>query len=337
MNRPDKKPAVSVVIPNYNGLKFLKIVLPSLAKQTHRNFEVIVVDDASDDGSVAYMRKHHPKVRVIVQPENGGFAVTCNQGLTAARGEFVALINNDLELDRRWIAEMERALREHPKAGSTACKMMQYKARKTFDEAGGIGNWYGLFVPRGNGRKDTGQYDTVEPVLYGSGGAVLYRRTALKQVGLLDEKLIAYLEDVDLGLRLQLAGWACIYVPSAVVYHIGGATYGTQKISTFRQYQWARNTRIVIVKDYPLGALVRYFPKLVYGEAKMFLGAVKEGWFGVYAKSWLGFWARLPHALAERFRIQRRRTVDLRYLDTVISRRFALDSGLFHAERPEAS
>ncbi len=321
MNRPATKPPLaSLVIPNWNGLKFLKLVLPSLKRQRFKDFEAIVVDNGSDDGSVAYVRKYHPEVRLIALGQNLGFSVACNRGMEAAVGTYVGLINNDLELDPAWLAEMVKGLEKYPRAGSVACKMMQYNRRQYIDEVGGLGSWYGIFYPRGRDEKDRGQYDDETPVLYASGGAVLYRKKMLDQVGLLDEDLFMYLEDVDLGLRAQLVGWSCEYIPTAVVYHVGGGT--NKKISGFSQRHWARNTRIVILKDYPFWALVRYAPKLCRAEAKMLIGAVRDGWFGTYLHALAGVFRHLPRTLYKRWQVQRKRIVTRSYLNRVISKRF---------------
>jgi GT2 family glycosyltransferase len=319
--RTTNPPTASVVIPNWNGLEFLKVVLPSLKKQTLKGFETIVVDNGSDDGSVTYVKKHHPKVRLIELPENFGFPVACNKGMAAAESDYIGLINNDLELHPKWTADMVAALDKYPQAGSLACKMMQYKKRDRIDEAGGFGSWYGLFYPRGREEKDTGQYDTEEPVLYACGGAVMYRKQALAEVGMFDEDLFAYLEDVDLGLRLQLAGWSCEYIPSAIVYHMGGATNKYKHVSDFSQRHWARNTRLIIWKNYPFWALIIHSPKLLIAEIKMLVGAIKDHWFKTYLHATAGVFRHLPRTLSKRRKIQRKRTATLRYLNTVISKK----------------
>lgn len=319
-------PVVSVVIPNWNGLEFLKVVLPSLRKQTLKGFEVIVVDNGSEDDSVAYVRKQHSAVRVVALDRNIGFAGGVNEGMRAATGEFVALMNNDLELKPDCLAELVAAMRRYPKAGSAVCKMMQYHDRRRIDETGGMASWYGTFRPRGRGELDRGQYDRPDSVFYACGGAGIYRSSVLKEIGLFDENFFAYLEDVDWGFRSQLAGWSCEYVPTAVVYHMGGAT--TKRLSGFAQRLWTRNTCFVILKNYPFPALVRYAPKLCFAQAKTFVGAIKDGWLGTYFSAQLGFWRGLPRVLGQRRRIQRRRKADMRYLNGIISKRFELGSKL---------
>lgn len=325
MNRsPQKAPLVSVVIPNWNGLEFLKVVLPSLKKQTLKEVEVIVVDNGSKDESVVYMEKHYPQVEIVKLERNIGFAGGVNAGMRVAKGEFVALMNNDLELKRDCLAELLAAMRRYPKAGSAVCKMLQYRDRKRIDETGGMASWYGTFHPRGRNELDTGQYDAPDSVFYACGGAAMYRASALKEIGLFDEDFFAYLEDVDWGFRAQLAGWSCEYVPTAVVYHMGGGT--TKKLSGFAQRLWARNTCFVIVKNYPLPALVRYFPKLCFAQAKMLLGAIKDRWLGTYFSAQFAALAGLPKMLGKRRTIQKGRQADMHYLNSVISKRFELGS-----------
>lgn len=325
--QPDKPASISVVIPSWNGLEYLKMVLPSLRKQTVKGFETIVVDNGSTDGSVGYIRKHHPGVTVIALNRNIGFAAGVNRGLAATEAEFVALINNDVELDRNWLQAMVTELQQYPKTGSATSCMLHFDRRTVVDNVGLGYSWFGL--PRTLGEGEPVR-DHREPraVFAACGGGGMYRHAALKDVGLLDEDFFAYFEDLDWGFRAQLAGWACRYVPTAKLYHVNGGT--TKRMSGFSQRLWARNSRFVIIKNYPLGVLVWHAPGLVLAELKMLLGAFNDGWLGTYFHSLGAYLWRLPRMLRRRWRIQRRRQVSLRYLNTVISPRFGTSG-----ERPE--
>lgn len=319
-----KKPAVSVVIPNWNGQKFLRVVLPTLAKQTYRDFETIVVDNDSTDGSVAYLKKHWPKVQVLALPKNTGFAGAVNRGIKVAGGRYVALLNNDLEVDRRWIAEMAAVLDRHQKAGSAACKMMNYYRRGTIDEVGNQTSWYGVSAPRGRGEKDQGLFGKEEEIFGASAGAAMYRRRALKKVGLFDEDFFAYLEDTDWAFRAQLAGFECWYAPKAVVYHMIGGT--SKKLGRLSLRMSTRNNCFVIMKNYPAIEILRNFHKLCFGQGKTLLGAIKEGWLGTLFLAWGQATLMTPKMLWKRRRIQRRRTASTRRLRSVVLPYFPLKS-----------
>lgn len=319
-------PTASIVIPSWNGLKFLKLSLPSLAKQTFKDSEIIVVDNGSDDGSGDYVRRHWPKVKLLEFKEALGFAGAINRGIEVAAGRYVVLLNNDLELDPAWLAEMVDAAKRHPKAGSIAGKMMEYDRRDHIDEVGNITSWYGVVLPRGRGERDTGQYDTEEPVFAACAGAALYRRQALEQVGLLDEDFFAYLEDTDWGFRAQLMGWECWYTPKAKLYHVIAGS--NRRISGFFQYQSTRNANWFVIKNFPAAALFRHAPRLAFAQAKTLLGAIRGRWFGTYLRaSGAALW-KLPKMLVKRRRIQRQRKVSMAYLNTVITNRWTLPSKL---------
>lgn len=329
------RPLVTVVIPNWNGQKFLKIVLPSLARQSLRSFQTVVVDNGSDDGSLAYLRRYHPSVHVISRPTNEGFAVAINYGLRYARTEYVALLNNDIELDPRWLDELVRALKDHPEAASATGKMLDYRRRDRFDDAGDQVSWYATTTKRGEGECDRGQYNKPEAIFSASGGASLFRRKVFNDIGLLDEDFFAYIEDVDWGFRAQLAGWECRWVPAAVVYHLGSATSG--KTSHFTLYLCHRNTLWLIAKNFPGSRIVLNLHKLTFFFAKTLLGSIRDKWFRTLMRAWLtGLW-KMPRMLRKRWQIQRRRQVSLAHLDGLVLSSFPHPSrilGYFGRARP---
>ena len=221
---------------------------PRCARRARRD-RVVVVDNGSDDGTAEHLRERYPEVQLVELGANMGFAAAVNRGIEAGDGEFVAVVNNDLELVPGWLEEMVAALREHPGAGSATGKMLFYDRRDTIDGAGDFTSWYAISAPRGRGETDHGQYDAPEPVFSACGGAALYRRAALDAVGLFDEDFFAYAEDVDWGFRAQLAGWTCRYVPRAVAFHMGGAT--SARVPNLSRYLFFRNTLSLVAKDWP--------------------------------------------------------------------------------------
>ncbi|HMY02545.1 MAG TPA: glycosyltransferase family 2 protein, partial [Candidatus Obscuribacter sp.] len=224
----DSEPGlVSIVIPNWNGKHFLTGCLDSLLSQTYKQLEIIVVDNGSKDGSVEFLAEHYASVKVPRFSVNTGFSVAVNRGIKESRGEFIALINNDTVVDRAWVEELVKAMALHPEAGSLGCKMLAYDDHSLLD---GVGDGYrrgGLPGRIGHREKDIGLFDSGRYILGACGGAALYRRSLLLDIGLFDEDYFAYLEDVDLGLRAQSAGYKCFYVPTAVIYHLGCGTTGS--------------------------------------------------------------------------------------------------------------
>ncbi len=311
-------PLFSVVIPNWNGLRFLPVCLDALAAQTYPNIEVIIADNASTDGSQAFIRQNYPAVVLVELPENRGFTGACNAGMQAARGEYVSLLNNDTEADPGWVAAVVDAFERHPDAGIVASKMLLFDKRDHIHTAGDFFTVDGRAGNRGVWQRDDGQFDAEEYVFSACGGSSTYRRAMLDQVGLLDDDFFFSLEDIDLGWRAQLTGWRCLYTPRAVVYHHLSATGGGVTAS----YYDGRNLIFVLVKNYP-GALWRKYGGLVLrAQLKLAFEALRA-WRGAAARARLrgmlagvwGIWRMWP----KRRQIQRTRTVSIDELERTLS------------------
>ena len=324
--RPAPDGNVSVVIPNWNGLEFLRIVLPSLETQTDGDFSVTVVDNGSEDGSVEWLRREWPHVTVVALPENLGFAPAVNAGIRASGGEFVALLNNDLELDPRWLEEMVATLRAHPDAASAGGKMLNYGRRDLIDDAGNEFSWYGVGFARGKGERDNGRFDQPARVFAACAGAALYRRAALDEVGLMDEDFFAYAEDLDWGFRARLAGYDCWYQPAAVSYHMGGAT--SARSGDLARYLTFRNSLELVMKNFPGRALARHAHRLTLAVlATLAMGAAARSTAEVRAL--LSALRRSAGTLRKRRAVQRSRRAPLADLDAVIVDYFPTDRRLF--------
>ena len=245
---------MGAIVLTYNGRHLLEVLLPSLEAQSYRDFRTLVVDNGSTDDTSEWLSATWPQVDVLALPVNIGVTAALNAGLRAASYEFVALLNNDMELDRDFLAELLAALVDHPEAGSAAPKLLAFHDRGVIDGAGDTFHWAGAGWRRGHGERDVGQYERPQPIFGACGGATVYRRAALDAVGLLDEDFFAFYEDVDSSFRAQLAGYGCRYVPSAVAYHIGSATIGKGETDFTRYHIW-RNGIWVVLKDYPLALL----------------------------------------------------------------------------------
>lgn len=269
---------------------------------------MIVADGASTDGSPELVARRFPEVRLVRLAANLGFSGNVNAGLRAARGDVLALLNNDAEAEPTWLAELVEPFGAEPRLGSCASKILDHADRAVIASAGDLLRRDGLAAQRGNGEADDGRFERAEEVFAASGGAAAYRRAMLEDVGLLDERFVSYLEDVDLGLRARLRGWSCRFVPSARVYHRGSATGGGPLAS----YYVARNSIRLIARGFPSGALRATWAAILRAQRER-ARAAAAAWRGRAARATLrGQLAGLldlPHALRSRRTIQARRVI----------------------------
>lgn len=248
-------PCVSVVIVNWNGRDYLKECLNSLRRQTWKEFEIILLDNGSTDGSVEYVEENFPGwVRILANERNEGFSGGNNRGIRAASGKYIVLLNNDAQADPRWLEELVKVAGENPRAGMLACKIYLQGGSKIIDNVGHLIYRDGLNRGRGRLEADLGQYEKMEEVFFPSGCAALYRREMLDEVGLFDEDFFAYGDDTDLGLKGRLAGWKCLYVPTAVVHHRYSQSSGAY--SALKAFYVERNRVWIAVKYFPLTLLL---------------------------------------------------------------------------------
>jgi len=244
-------PLFSVIILNWNGRHLLEECLSSIRSQTFRDFETIVVDNGSTDGSVDWVKERWAEsVSPVALPSNLGFAGGNNAGIRVARGRYMILLNNDTAVDPRWLAALAEAVRRHPDAGMFTPKILNYYRRDEIDNTGHLIYPDGMARGRHRLEKDDGRFDEEGEVLSPSGCAGCYRRGMLDEIGQLDDAFFAYGEDVDLGLRGRWAGYKCIYVPAAVVYHKYSATTGTY--SPQKAFLAERNRLWLLFKNYPV-------------------------------------------------------------------------------------
>lgn len=318
---PDFVPGlVSVVIPNWNGKKFLAGCLDSLLQQNYELNEVIIVDNGSHDGSVELLQQAYPQVHLIRYEVNTGFSVAVNAGMKAARGEYIALLNNDTIVEADWLGEMVSVMRGHPEIGSTGCKMLAYDDKRLLDGAGDGYRRGGLPGRIGHRERDNGQFDQPRYILGACGGAALYRRSMLIDIGLLDEDYFAYLEDVDLGLRAQNAGYKCLYVPSAVIYHLGCGTTGSGYHPLVVRLS-AQNNFNTLIKNVPNELFFSFLPHILYWQLYYFAVVIVRGGQVI---PWLdGTWRAikmLPQMMKKRDEIRSQRKVPVEYLEEIIIR-----------------
>ena len=305
-------PRVTVVIPNRNGERFLSTCLGSLRRQSFKDFETIVVDNGSMDRSATLVSRSFREVRFLPLSENRGFSAAVNAGIRASRTEYVALLNNDTETDPEWLEALVRAAETHPEAGLFATKLVDFYDRRLLDGAGDALRRSGLPYRLGHGEPDRGQYDRSGFVLSACAAAALYRRSMLDDVGLFDEDFFAYCEDGDLSMRAQLAGYRCLYVPEAVVSHMGSASTG--KRSSFATRLGTRNGLCLLVKNLPAPLVPRMLPFILAGQLSRLLVAVLTSTLRAHLEGLAGALGLLPRMLEKRRGIQKRRQVPLGYI-----------------------
>lgn len=255
---------VSIIIVNWNGREHLPDCLESLERQTFREFETILVDNGSSDGSAEYVRERHPWVTVVRLSNNAGFAGGNNIGLSHAAGEYVVTLNNDTAADPGWLAELVAVADARPEAGMVASRICNFADHDRIDSLGvricRDGMSRGAYRLQ---RFSTLSFQQVEEILLPSACVALYRRSMLDETGFFDEAFFAYCEDTDLGLRGRLAGWGAVLARDAVVYHKYSQTAGT--FSPLKLYLVERNHYWAVLKSFPL-PLLPFIPLFTFGR-----------------------------------------------------------------------
>lgn len=324
---------VSLVIINYNSEKLLKTCLDSIRALTFQDREVIFIDNASADGSVAYVRAHYPEVRMIANCDNLGYAGGANQAVRESKGEFLVILNPDIVFEPEYLDVLVARMERDGGVGAIIGKLRKYdfaKGEKTnvIDSAGLLMYRSRRCVDRGQGEEDRGQYDVAEEVFGVTGAVPMYRRAALEDVAVgavggpgaeyFDENFFMYKEDVDISWRLRLAGWKCFYEPRARAYH-GRGTGAVNRatvvdvararggLSRFQKHYSYKNERLMRVKnELPLNVL-RDFPHIVWKEILM------SGWIILREpylfKSFCMFLKQLPGALRKRRTIMNKKRI----------------------------
>lgn len=251
MQQQDMRPKISVVIVNWNGERFIERCLSALLAQTFLPHEIILLDNASTDGSLEIVRRF-PTVRVLALDQNSGFARGNNLAIRAAsaESEWIALLNPDAFAEPRWLEALVEAARRNPAFEVFGSRLVNAAAPTLLDGAGDIYHMSGLVWRAGHGRSVSVDAEDEREIFSPCAAAALYRRGALLEAGGFDEDYFCYSEDVDLGFRLRLAGRRCLYVPRSVAHHVGSGTTGSQH-SDFALYHGHRNLVWTFVKDMP--------------------------------------------------------------------------------------
>jgi len=281
---------ITVIIPNYNGKQYLKTCFESVRMQNHLH-QVIVVDNGSTDGSVDFIRENYPEFTLLENEKNLGFAAAVNQGVKASRTDYFFLLNNDVELEHNCTSNLLECIKTDKKIFAVSSRMVQYQDRGKMDDAGDEYTILG-WTRRVGYDKPTEKYNEPREVFSACGGASIYRKKVLRDIGYFDENFFTYLEDVDLSYRARIYGYKCVYCPGAVVYHVGSATSGG-RYNQFKIPLSARNNVYLPYKNMPwpqlmvnmifllMGFFIKYLFFLRQGYGKLYLQGLNEGLYSL--------------------------------------------------------
>lgn len=253
---------VTVVIPNYNGIRYLKGCLDSLQTQTAEDFSVLVVDNGSTDGSYELLEQY-PEITGIRFEENRGFCAAVNAGIAAADSEYVILLNNDTQVKERFVEKLTEAIEKDPGVFSVSAKMLDMNRPELMDDAGDLYCALGWAFSRGKG-KPAGDYTACCSIFSACGGAAIYRKAVFDRIGMFDEKHFAYLEDLDVGYRARIYGYRNRYEPGAEVLHAGSGFSGS-RYNEFKVNFSSANSVYVIGKNMPILQILINLPFLLTG------------------------------------------------------------------------
>ena len=276
---------ITVVIPNFNGMQYVERCLDSLERQTFSDFDVIFVDNGSVDGSRELTEEKYPWVKVIALAENTGFCKAVNLGIEATQTPYVVLLNNDTEAEPDFLKELYLGIERKKNAFSGAARMLQFHDRGKMDDAGNYYNGLGWAFALGKGKPEE-NYLKERKIFASCGGAAIYRTELVKKLGGFDEEHFAYLEDIDLGYRAQIAGYKNWYLPKAGVYHVGSGTSGS-KYNSFKVKLAARNNVYLNYKNMRGWQLLLNSPCLLAGTFVKFLFFKKMGFGKDYVAGFL--------------------------------------------------
>ncbi len=274
---------ITVIIPHFNGIEILKECLLSLYNNTFREFDTILIDNGSSDGSVDFVRENFPLVGIIENDKNLGYAGACNQGILISETEFILLLNNDTVMPENFLVEMLSAMREDSNIAMVQPKIKSIQNKNYFDYSGAAGGEMDIFgYPFARGRvfdnveKDEKQYDLMEKnVFWTSGCAVLIRKKVLDEIGVLDTDFFAHQEEIDLNWRAQLAGYKNVVTCKTHIFHYSG--YTLKSDNSKKMYLNHRNNLIMMIKNYSFLSLLILFPVRILFEKLTFLAYIFQG------------------------------------------------------------
>ena len=292
----------SVIIPNLNGAGWLRDSIESVWAQTEQDFELIVIDNGSTDESLEQARSYcsRPNFTLIENGCNTGFSHAVNQGIARAKSEFVVLFNNDAFAEPQWLAELIRVAESDEKIFAVQSLMIRHFDRELADDAGDYVTWMGFACKTGDGRRAS-RYTKQKRIFSACGGAALYRKSILDEIGVFDENFFAYFEDVDLSWRANNFGYKNVYCPTAKCRHICGATTGAVRYNPFKSIQSGRNSILLPYKNQPVVMLVVNFIPMLLGYLLKVIMFRHRGFGNDYAKGYAEAKIALPKIKKPKF------------------------------------
>jgi hypothetical protein len=300
----------SVIIVNWNGKSYLEPCLNSLKNQTFKDFETIFVDNASEDDSIAFVKNNFPRVKIIKNKKNFGFAEGNNIGIKQAKGEYIILLNNDAAVNSDFVKNLVAVADSDKEIGMIAPKTLFYHGMHI--------DTLGLKLLISGLAWDIKNENEISNLFCPSGVAALYRKTALDQAKLnneyLDREYFCYAEDLDLGFRLRLIGWKCTYVKNAIARHVHSGSTN----NNFAVYHGHRNNLLTIVKNFPADLLVLYSIPMLFAQFASLAAYLMRGKFLTILKAKLDAIKLLPKMLKKRKIIQKRKTVNSREIKSAL-------------------
>jgi GT2 family glycosyltransferase len=280
---------VAVIIVNYNGQKYLPDLFNSLEKTDYPkdDWQIILVDNKSSDESVQYVKENYSKVKILLQDKNTGFAEGNNIGMNFAISkefDFVFLLNQDTEVSPNWLKPLVELAEADKSIGAVQSKLFLHSDKTRLNTVGNKIHFLGFGYGEASNIIDDGKYDKVREINYPSGAAVLLRVSALKKIGLFDDTMFMYIEDLDLGWRLWIAGYKCVMQPTSIIYH----KYEFDR-SMKQVYYFERNRLLTILRNYKAGTLVMILPAWFIMEIAQLLYAAKNHYLGKKIASYFYF------------------------------------------------
>jgi len=298
----NQSPAVSIIVLNWNGEHYLQHCLDAIAAQTFDDYEVLVLDNASTDGSAESVPMRWPSFRLVKFDQNLGFAVGNNQGAKIARGRWVAFLNNDAFPEPEWLASLMQAAQTQAEFSFFSSRLVNSDDTNLTQDTGDICHVSGFAWPRDNNCPAQSAHLQSGEVFSPCAAAALYEREVFLEVGGFDEQFVSHYEDVDIGFRLRLRGYRCLYIPEAVVAHVGSASYGRESDRTV--YQVQRNVVWSFIANMPGGLFWKYLPAHLFANLVFLIYYSLRGqWKAVWRAKWHAARA-LPALLQKRNRIQ---------------------------------
>jgi GT2 family glycosyltransferase len=296
----EESPLVSIVVVNWNGKQFLDDCLTSLLSQTYQNYEIILVDNGSTDGSPDYVLNNFPSVKIVRNTGNEGFGRACNKGIRYSKGEYIVTLNNDLQLDECWLEELIKPV-QNEKVAATVAKALFFDCRDRINCAGGAVNFLGFPFPKHfNENIDVDlNHETTEFV---QGGLCCIKRKVLDEVGLFDEDFFMYLEDIDLSFRIRMAGYELGLATKSIAYHKWDFKRMGDKL-----YHMEKNRVRFLIKNYSLKTLLLVSPAFFITEIGVLLYSLKGGWFFKKIRTYLEILKSIPNLSCQRREVQKRR------------------------------